>query len=373
MFKQLRSLLRRPEMSQSEALAPEPTATARVPEHIGRRRQLCFWEPIFAPDVTVRFEPYDWQMDRDAGPCRRFIHGPTLREQVTPGDTFIVKKVTFKECDFQGNFFTDTLIMFDECDFDSCDFAYSVWKHAHFRKCNFTDSSISLAIFERCEFSDCEWERLGFGSKTEFHSTFVRNPAALIGATVSRPNPKDKSWKHRANQWYRLHGTRAHVLRTLMLSHQSTGDEHTYYKTVCLHELQCAKERMSKDVFGALFTPGVRRVSSVAKLVFHFFDYLILQSLGWLNRWGLSPSVPCFALAACWVGFAQVYQRGGFSPAIEHPMQKSFDITFLVGYGNQTAPSDPGLTLVQDAHALIAIIIYTVFFATIVSKLSRAR
>lgn len=342
-----------------------------VDGHIGSRRRTCFWEPIHAPGHSVAFEPYDWDFARDAGPSCRFVSGTTLKDKVVPGETFKVVGVTFKDCDFQGDFRPDTLLMFDGCRFDGCDFAYSIWKGAHFRDCTFKESSLSLATFERCEFRDCSWDRIGFGSKTEFHHCFVNNPGSLIAASVSYPDPKNPSIEHRHHQWYRLRGTRAHVLRTLMISHQSTGDDHTYYEIVKLHELQCATARLSEDVYHLRHSKG-KRMRSLFGLLFHGADYLLLWSLGLLNDWGVSASRPCIALTLCWAGFGWLYERIPFDIQVPHPYQKSFDITFLVGYGNQVS-ADPLLTGIQNFQTIAAIVIYTVFFATVVSKLSRAR
>lgn len=339
--------------------------------HIGRRRQLCYWEPIYAPDGAPTLTNYDWDFDRDAGPARKFISGATLASKIVPGDTFKVIKVTFKDCDFQGEFLPDPLLMFDECDFSGCDFAYSNWKNAHFRKCKFSESSISLATFEGCEFRDCTWERVGLGSKTDFQHTFVNNPKYLIDASISNRNPRDRSLKHRMYQWYRLVGTRTHVLRTLMISHQYTGDEHTYYEIVKLHQLQSASGRLSANVYNIAYG-NVRIIKSLFGLVFNGADYVILKSLGILNNWGVSASLPCFALGACWAFFSAMYRFVDFGVDIERPLQKSFDITFLVGYGEQVS-TNYNLTIIQNTHTLISIVIYTVFLATVVSKLSRAR
>jgi hypothetical protein len=334
---------------------------------------MCWWEPIYDPELHVESVPYDWDMDRDSGPSRRFISGSSLKETVVPGDTFKIVDVTFKECDFQGRFRPETLIMFDRCRFVGCDFAYSTWKDAHFRSCTFTDSSISLAAFQRCEFRDCEWERIGFGSKTELVSTFINNPEKMIGASVSNTDPNDRSWKHRLYQWYRLRGTRAHLLRTMMISHQITGDEHTYYETVRLHELQRSTARICHDCFNVLFSKPIDRALAISRLVFHAIDYIILRSFGWLNKWGSSASRPCLALATSFLAFGLIYQKTSFDQPIVRPFQKSFDITMLVGYGNQVGYGDHTLTIVQDVQVAISIVIYSVFFATVISKLARAR
>lgn len=360
----------------SRALRPSATPPASLrgqSPHVGHRRDQCWWEPIYSPGLVLDADPYDWKTDRDAGPHRRLISGATLNSAVVPGDAFKITDVTFRECDFQGTFKPETLVMFDRCRFVGCDFALSNWRDTHFRKCTFTASSLSLSTFDRCEFRDCEWQQIGMGSKTELTKTFINNPAELIFNTVSNRNPNDDTLKHRMYQWHRLQGTRAHFLRIIMISHQSAGEEHAYYATVRLHELQRSIARMSEDIFKICFNNLASKISSFLNLLLHAADNIILRTFGWLNNWGESASRPCFALIGCFITFAAVYHFADFNKPIAHFIQKSFDITFLVGYGNQVLSSDENLSIIQDLHAVVAIAIYSVFFATVISKLSRAR
>jgi hypothetical protein len=341
--------------------------------HIGHRRQVCWWEPIYSPTLEIDKASYDWNATRDAGPANRFISGSSLNTQISPGDTYTVKGKTFKDCDFQGEFSPVPLVMFDECSFLNCDFAYSKWQDAHFRHCTFSDSSISLASFSRCDFRECEWHNIGISSRTDLNKTYISNPGELIKASISNLNPKDKTLRHRLNQWFRLKGTRAHFLRAVMISHQSVGDERTYYDTVKLHELRRLTERISQDIFEIYTEPAGKKIVSAIKLVLHIANYAILSAFGWLNGWGESAGRPCLALGACFLIFGKIYSYFSFSKSIEHPFQKSFDITFLVGFTNQVEAPGSGLSIIQDIHVLVAIAIYSVFFATVISKLSRTR
>jgi hypothetical protein len=356
------------------ALAPAVPQTSLSPSgHVGHRRDLCWWEPIRSPGMLLEPEPFDWHQDDNSGPTRRFVSGPTLSAAATPGDAYMVVSLTFRQCDFQGAFSPGTIVMFDNCRFIDCDFAYSEWRDTHFRNCSFEGSSISLAQFSRCEFRGCNWKRIGLASKTEMVRTFVDDPRSLITAAISLTNPQDTSLRHRMYQWYRLQGTRAHFLRTLMVSHQASGDEHTYYDTVGLHERQRSFARVAEDLFTIAFGRFVQKLGAILALLFHLADMIIVSSFGWLNRWGESASRPFLALASCFGVFGLVYRFWPFQNSIGTPFQKSFDITLLVGYGNQVAKNDRTLEIVQDGHALVAIVIYSVFFATVISKLSRAR
>ena len=363
-------LRRSAETSRSAGGTRNSGSTTR---HIGNRRRACWWEPIHDPGFELDPVPYDWDLDRDAGPYRRFVPASALKERITPGDTLEIRDAAFRECDFQGVFEGDPIIMFERCRFVRCDLAYSTWRRCHFKDCTFEYCSISLAAFEGCELRGCFWTNIGLSSRTEFLRTFVSNPGELVAASTSGRDPDRPTLEHRMHQWFRLRGTRAHFLRTVMLSHATTGDEHTYYETVRLHELQRSSARVAQDAYDFVFGSGQKRAAAVPAMILHAFNHGIMRCLGALNAWGESAGRPLMALLACWAAFGLVYSRPWFAKPISAPFQKSFDITFLVGYGNQVAPKDFALTMLQDAHALIAIIIYSVFFATVISKLSRAR
>lgn len=308
-----------------------PTVKKAKAGHIGSRRTLCWWEPIFAPNGAPTLKPYDWNLEANAGPTGSYIAGSDLDTHVIPGDTFKITGKTFQDCDFQGFFRANPVIMFNECRFETCDFAYSSWFGAHFRKCTFTNSSLSMAAFEKCEFRDCRWQRIGVASKTEFTKTFLSNPKDLSAAMISLTNPRDVSFKHRSTQWFRLSGTRAHVLRSLMLSHGSVGDEHVFYETVKLHELQRYKARMAANIHNIIFESLQSKVANLFGLMFHLLNFLLMALLGLTNRWGESVSRPCLVFAAIYAAFGWIYKLGKFGSPIVHPWQKSFDITLLVG------------------------------------------
>lgn len=345
----------------------------RPPGHIGNRRHTCFWEPIYNPGFELDPSAWDWDLRRDSGPINRFIYGPTLQDCAVAGNTFTIKDMTFMNCDFQGSFCHEAISIFDNCNFILCDFAYSKWQYAHFKNCTFTGCSLSLSIFSNCEFGGCTWREIGMASKTDLNRTVISNPKPLIQNMVSRSNPSTPNPRHILNQWYRLQGTRAHVLRNIMLSHQSAGDEHNFYETVKLHELQRSKARISKDFFDIFFGKLDVKLLALLQLILHTIDYLILRVLGLINNWGESASRPLIIIFSSFILFGFIYKYINFDLPITQPFQKSFDITFLVGYTDQTKDVSVKLRLVQDFHTICSIAIYSIFFATIVSKLSRSR
>lgn len=363
----------RTQLAPEDDVEDSKTVEQAAPEaHVGTRRKDCWWEPIYAPRQQLDPLPYDWNLRRDSGPHNRFIHGSALQDVGNKGDVLKVNKTIFKGCDFQGDFRNGPFIRFDDCEFIKCDFAFSHWKDVQFRNCAFREASLSLSIFESCEFRDCSWDNIGVASKTDFIRTFINNPNHFISATVSRSNPTDRTVKHKLLQWYRLKGSRAHVLRNLLLSHHAVGDEHTFYETVRAHELARSYARVCQDLFEIAFASN-RRVKAAFGLPFHIADHVILRIFGWLNDWGASAVKPFLALVGCFLAFGETYERYEFQSEIPEPWQKSFDLTLLIGYGNQVPKNDHSLILVQDIHVVCSIVIYTVFFATIISKLSRAR
>jgi hypothetical protein len=376
MLKKLLSLLRHADPPQAEFGDVVVAEYApKVAGHIGNRRATNFWEPIYGPEVTMVGEPYDWDLERGSDPTRRFIPGAALTEKIRNGETLTVKNIAFRECDFQGRFQATTIVMFDGCQFIGCDFAYSVWNSAHFKNCTFTASSLAMATFEKCEFRGCSWERIGVsGNKTDLVRTFIENPKALVAAMTSGLDPKKATSKeHVLHQWYRLGGTRAHVLRSIMLSHATVGDEHVYYRTVELHELQRNFARLQEDWYHLRFSPGDPRRRAFWQMPFHAVNLALMWAFGLTNGWGESVSQPSVLFGAVYGVFGLIYALVPFSPPIDHPWQKSFDITFLIGFTNHSHADQGPLTLVQDVHAVLAVILYTVFFSTLISKLSRTR
>ena len=96
------------------------------------------------------------------------------------------------------------------------------------------------------------------------------------------------------------------------------GDEHVFYETVKLHELQRYKARMAEDVFDIAFKPLGIKIAALFRLLFHGLNYLLMALFGLTNGWGESVSRPCLVFAAIYFGFAQVYDRATFSTAIHH-------------------------------------------------------
>tara|TARA_R100000365_G_C2743170_1_gene71876 strand:+ start:725 stop:1849 length:1125 start_codon:yes stop_codon:yes gene_type:complete len=363
---------------KQEALVPTPCPETTSPQrqhvtgHIGHRRRDCWWDPIYSPSLDGSLTEGEWDFDHTAGPCQKFFIGQLLDGIVSRGDTFKVVGVTFKECDFQGVFDSDTLFMFDRCRFIGCDFAYSSWKDTHFRNCDFENCSFALSHFNRCEFRGNTFNSIGIsGSKTDFERSFVTNPQALIEAGASRAEGEKPKWRMSLYQWHRLQGSKAHLSRTLLASHNMVGDDHTFYKTAKLHDLQQSKAKIASNFFEFLFSENKGRFAALVSLILNMAENGLLRVVGLLNGWGSSAFRPLLGIALLWYAFGFFYLQFF---EVSHPWRKSFNITVLAGYSNEYVDTiTSGLNTVQSLHAIVSVIFYTVFFGTVIAKLSRVR
>lgn len=343
-------------------------------DHYGRRRAECWWEPIYNPKLQGVLKRGSWDFTESAGPSESYFRGSDLHDATTIGEQHEIKSVTFVDCDFQGKFDPETIVMFEDCRFVRCDFAYSYWRDSHFRQCHFEDCSFSLASFSRCQFRENTWRALGFsGSKTDFEKCHVTNVKDLIDAGVSQKEPGNESRRHALYQWYRLQGTKAHLSRTLLSSHEATGDDTTFYETARVHDLQQSYSVIARHVFNLAFSEDYGRVKAIIGLMLGLLENALLRFFGRLNAWGGSVLRPLVGLVGLQLLFSAIYW---FCAQISWhaAFQKSFNITILAGYTLEYGSETKGILLfVQNLHAAISIVIYTVFFGTVISRLSRVR
>lgn len=86
---------------------------------------------------------------------------------------------------------------------------------------------------------------------------------------------------------------------------------------------------------------------------------------------GASALRPLIALMTLFMAGSLYYSR---EKTISLPLQASFDVTTVAGYTKAVpAGASASLQAAFSVHLLIALIFYTVFFATIVARLSRVR
>jgi hypothetical protein len=286
----------------------------------------------------------------------------------------VVEGQTFTDCDFQGFFVFATQMILKNCRFEGCDLALTTWENVKFSRCTFRRSSLGQTIFKRCEFRDCIWENVGFSpNETTLEQTLVTNPEdcvasaytnldqAVLGPRGVRPE----------KQAYKLEATRSTIARILLRNLQDVGDEETYYRAVKVFELQQAKARRDRAIYNVKFGEDGSRIRNSISAALWFCDEYFLRTFGALNGWGASVARPLGALGVSVLIFAAFYALLD-STSTDNPLLRSFDISVLAGYTNYG--SESGLiVLVQAVQLAISVVLYTVGFATIVSRFSRVR
>ncbi len=346
------------------------------PRHIGCRRSSSWWEPIYKPGLSGRLELCDWTFRNSTGPQQSYLPAELLKPHLTEGEVYKLENLTFAECDIQGIFDHKPSLLFINCRFHGCDFAFSEWNRATFRDCEFRDCSLSIASFKECEFRGCAWYRIGFsGNKTDIFRTLVTNPDDLVRAGYSAAAPDKKSERrHVAYQRYRLEGTKAHLARNLLYSHQLVGDDETYYRTAKLHDIQQTKARISAALYTIRHSENWIGSLSGLSALFWVMELLLLLLVGFINAWGSRLLQPLLLLVASLGVYGIIYAHLPGSFAITDPWQKAFDICSLAGYTNQSTLTQPvHLRVVEGSQLIVSIFLYTIFFSTAVARFSRTR
>lgn len=349
---------------------------ATTQTQIGTRRQDSWWEPSYDPRLINPLPICDWLFTNSTGAHGSFLPADTICSNAAIGEVARFTGLTFTKCNLQGDFVHRPSILFDRCRFIKCDFAFSKWRFATFRNCQFEACSISLSSFCDCEFRDCSWISIGFsGSKTDFERTFVTNPSELIAAGFSGTDPnRSNDATHRRYQQYRLEGTKAHVARNLLYSHERVGDDPTFYETAKRHDLQQSKARWHELWYRGLSRNKWHHYLLLLMLPAVTIEQALLRGLGLLNGWGSHLFRPLFGLVVTTVIFALLYQHLPLGEVIDAPWQKAFDISNVAGYGSQANNSQPVLLRrIEGLQLILSILFYTVFFSTAVARNSRAR
>jgi hypothetical protein len=233
-----------------------------------------------------------------------------------------------------------------------------------------------LVSFKECEFRNCQWEDIGFsGNRTNVERSFITNPTALISAGYSASNPELAGQKeHVAHQHYRLEGTKAHLARTLLSSHEVVGDDKTYYETARLHDIQQTRARISQGFYELCYGQGFWTHLKGVTFLFWCLELMLLWLIGVVNGWGSSLLRPLLAVLLSFVLFAFIYQAMPVADLINQPWQKSFDITTLAGYANQSLSTQSlHVRLAVGLQLSISVFLYTIFFSTAVARLTRSR
>lgn len=203
----------------------------------------------------------------------------------------------------------------------------------------------------------------------------LTNPAEFIasgfsGIQKNDPNPL----KSKFHQFYRLEESKAHLSRTLLCSHEEVGDDKTYYATAKLHDLQQIKAKIYKRLYLAIFKPNISNILSTLFVVTGLIELVILNILGFANNWGETILRPVILLILSFILFSYIYKYLCLHSSCEAYFQKSFDLTTIAGYTNQVnIKQSERLRITEGIQLVISIVLYTIFFATVVARGSRSR
>jgi hypothetical protein len=322
-----------------------------------------------------KLTPRGWDFSKDAGPLKASFDLATLDAFISGGGSRVFKSVRFRDCDFQGYSSNKSQIVFDQCDFIGCDLSLSTFADCKFSRCSFESSSIGQTTFKNVEFRDCKWKKIGASSnETVFDSVFITNPAAFNDALWTQLDKKflEQRKVKASYQWHRHEATKSTIARMLLNNHRLLGDDRTFYESVRVFETQQAYSKFCRAVYNST-TRWYRLLWFGPVAIFWLAELVLLWLFGLLNAWGASALRPLLALVALFA-LAAAYYRLVWKDGASSYLQTSFDITTVAGYTKASSTTLPSsLQSAMSVHLLIALILYTVFFATIVARLSRVR
>lgn len=343
------------------------------------RRITAWWEPTFSPDKACDFTAGDWSLPELAANIKLF-RGEDLAHRISANEIKPkFKGIRFSNCDFTGAFQIGyRTIVFDKCEFIACDFGTSTWTRAKFTGCNFDQCSLSQSSWIKSEFRRCRWSNIGMsGNATDFDQVFIENPRSFLAAAYTRLDPKilREKGKSPSFQAARLEETKATVARNIYNNHKGVGDENTFYDACRGYIIQSCRA----NIYDKLYTVCNRKSSATTRLISAFgalgaiAELSILWIFGTCNAWGRSVSRPLGGLLVTFGGFAIGY--GWITGlGLAASLGRAIDVTTIAGFTRSVTPADSGALLWASwVNLIIAIMFYTVFFATVVAKISRNR
>lgn len=347
------------------------------PSNIRRRRETCWWEPIYDPPVVHAIKDAKWSEVTEQVIQRRKLNGEDLSEFVSSGNRPVFKEITFEECDFQGFFKENSQIVFDNCKFLRCDFSLSTWENTKFSICGFSQSSFGQAVFKDSEFRSCKWKDLAISQNgTRLDSTYISNSGQLIASAWTNLDPSVLLEKdaRKEKQIYKLEEAKATLSRRILKILQEEGDETAFYDAVKTAQLQHTDFRMNESLYKFNTTDDRKflKYLNLATCLAWKIEKKLLIIFGYINNWGSSVTKPITFSFLNMILFCTLYSFMSTSLDKSAP-QRAFDISILAGYTNYGNETFRMISFAQNLHIAISIVLYSVAFATILNRLSRVR
>lgn len=344
------------------------------------RRVNCWFEPTYSPELAERFV---------SGDLRKVQKNTALTAFDGAGkETYFLEKrdLTFENCDFYGKFDRrPASISFKGCTFLGCDFGLSIWNSAKFSGCTFERCSFGMTTFESCQFRGCTFIETGLSSnETIISETYISDPAGFIGSTY---NCLDKVMllRHKANEDYQIfkwQDTKATIARMIYVSHKTVGGDEDFHAASRTFLLEGSKFRIREaqrnistrevlnwyNIMGRLWRLFQQRSTLLSRHV----DLLLVRLFGFLSGWGGSSSISLFFIFIQFLIFSMLYLSSG--DEIGAAFARSFHISSLAGYTAAVSENDSMIiTMIRLIQLIASVILYSVFFASLISHTSKSR
>ncbi|WP_158939781.1 pentapeptide repeat-containing protein [Burkholderia sp. S171] len=364
--------------SQLSTYPMQPTASVtiepEVPLRVRGKRSKNYWEPIFDPTKAPPVGIHDWDVSGKTSIEDLLCRSQELEARMRKRSQtrWPVASFTFRNCDFEGNFFN---IIFKNCTFVGCDFGSCNWKNAKFSNCSFKKCSLSVCTFEQSQFIGCAWDCIGIsGTETKFFDTTLSNPLDFIAAawTNLEPGILAQNNKDAPYQSMRLEETKTKVARLILSNNERSSDDSTYYKSVEAYLRQIVGSKLSNCKYN--IKNKTKLWSNIPALPIFYAESIFLRISGAVNNWGASVARP--ALVGFFIGvvFTAWYHFFGITPSFKIAAMKSFDVTLLFGYTKHATSSICFFEQISyAANAFLGLWWYAIFVPTIINRISRVR
>lgn len=340
------------------------------------RRTKNYWEPFYAPDITMSFDEHTWEFDKDKGPVHSIFNDDSLKKVHTRSSPLKLIQINFNTCDFYGKF--DNQIIFEECDFLKCDFGLSTFNKCKFNKCTFRRTSFTQATFYDCEFRDCDFNEIGIsGNETILEKTLFTNPSKFINAAFT--NTKQLPYKvNPLRQRLRLQESKSTLSRVILNNLTSEGSEEAFYDAIKVNTLQNSKAKLAKTLINILDNSG--SLSGIIKLPFfvvrgtaHLVELAVYSAIGEINNWGSSTIRPLTIGTILVFIFSLIYWHI-YKIDFLQSIKTSIELMMVFGYTNHVKPNDiNSLSMLYLINTLIGIIWYIITAPTIINKITRIK
>lgn len=339
------------------------------------RRTRSYWEPIYEPKLVDKFPVADWIAAKEQGSTNKTLIAENLKDQMRDLKGANFKGIKFTKCDFFGKFSEiENTLVFKDCEFESCDFGLSTWRRAKFSGCTFRRCSLTQSTWLDCEFRDCHWEDIGLsGNETILDGTYISNPEKIVSSTYLNLDEDvlSKAGKTRNEQILRCCETKSVVSRNIYNQNKLNGDEEAFYEACRVYARSNLQYSYAIQIIKIKDKEGVVAKRNWVKIIYAFLEMYLIEIIALVNGWGARILRPLFVMIGIWIIFSITYIWSGGT--VSASLFKSLDITLVAGYTRAVSTDVSKTTILECVHLFVSIFVYTIFFGTIVARISKVR